>query len=131
MMGQLLKAILAIACAFVGLYVIPFLIKPLRMHDSNKGMHRYESVKTILFDRDEVLFVYVYDLRNEKLLAYGCMGWENQNSRDYEFSIYAYPGLEKLTFDEAVAKSENNENVEIYMNVDRNIKIVIIPEPKN
>lgn len=131
MMGQLLKAILAIACAFICLYVIPILAKPLRMHDSNKGMHRYESVKTILFDRDEVLFVYVYDLRNEKLLAYGCMGWENQNSRDYEFSIYAYPGLEKLTFDEAVAKSENNENVEIYMNVDRNIKIVIIPEPKN
>ena len=90
MTWQLLKAILAIACAFVGLY-----------------------------------------LRNEKLLAYGCMGWEDQSSKDYEFSIYAYPGLEKLSFDEAVAKSRNNENVEIYMNIDKNIKIVIIPEPKN
>ena len=59
------------------------------------------------------------------------MGWEDQNSKDYEFSIYAYPGLEKLSFDEAVAKSKNNENVEIYMNVDKNIKIVIIPELKN
>nr|DAT34272.1 MAG TPA: hypothetical protein [Caudoviricetes sp.] len=131
MMEQLLKAILAIACAFVGLYLILILTNPLRMHDSNKGMYRPQSVKTILFDRNEVLFVYVYSLRNEKLLAYGCMGWEDQSSKDYEFSIYAYPGLEKLSFDEAVAKSRNNENVEIYMNVDKNIKIVIIPEPKN
>lgn len=75
MTWQLLKAILAIVCAFVGLYVIPILTNPLRIHDSNKGMRRHESVKTILFDRNEVLFVYVYDLRNEKLLAYGCMGW--------------------------------------------------------
>lgn len=131
MMGQLLKAVLAIACAFVGLYVILILTSPFQMHDPSKGTHRPESVKTILFDRNEVLFVYVYDLRNEKLLAYGCMGWEDQNSKDYEFSIYVYPGLEKLSFDEAVAKSKNNENVEIYMNVDKNIKIVIIPEPKN
>lgn len=128
---QLLKAILAITLAFVGFYVIPILRKSSRTHEPNKGRYRPESVKTILFDRDEVLFVYVYSLRNEKLLAHGCMGWEDQGSKDYEFSIYAYPRLEKLSFDEAVAKCEKNKNVEIYMNIDKNIKIVIIPEQKN
>lgn len=94
------------------------------------GTFSPKSVKTILFDRDEVLFVYVYDLRTNDLLIHGCMGWENQKSKTYEFSIYPFPGLEKLTFDEAMDKCENNDNVEVYVNVDKQIKIVIIPEPK-
>lgn len=89
-----------------------------------------KSVRTILFDRNEVLFVYVYDLKSSELLIHGCMGWENQKSKNYEFSIYPFPGLEKLSFDEAMNKCENNDNVEAYVNVDKQIKIVIIPEPK-
>ena len=94
------------------------------------GTFNPKSVKTILFDRNEVLFVYVYDLKSSELLIHGCMGWENQKSKNYEFSIYPFPGLEKLTFDEAMNKCENNDNVEAYVNVDKQIKIVIIPEPK-
>ena len=112
---------------FLSFTLFPWLINKYTDYISEK---RKESVKTILFDRDEVLFVYVYDLRTNDLLIHGCMGWENQKSKTYEFSIYPFPGLKKLTFDEAMNKCENNDDVEVYVNVDKQIKIVIIPEPK-
>ena len=105
-------------------------IRKKRKETFGSGAYSPKSVKTILFDRDEVLFVYVYDLKSSELLIHGCMGWENQKSKNYEFSIYPFPGLEKLSFDEAMNKCESNDNVEAYVNVDKQIKIVIIPEPK-
>ncbi len=105
-------------------------INKARKDSFGNGEFNSKSVKTILFDRNEVLFVYVFDLRSDKLLIHGCMGWENQKSKNYEFSIYPFPGLEKLTFDEAMNKCETNDDVEAYVNVDKQIKIVIIPEPK-
>lgn len=105
-------------------------INKARKDSFGNGEFTPKSVRTILFDRNEVLFVYVYDLKSSELLIHGCMGWENQKNKNYEFSIYPFPGLEKLSFDEAMNKCENNDNVEAYVNVDKQIKIVIIPEPK-
>ena len=45
-----------------------------RKETFGSGAYSPKSVKTILFDRDEVLFVYVYDLRTDDLLIHGCMG---------------------------------------------------------
>lgn len=106
------------------------LINKLRYH-SNFGEIETRQVKTILFDRNETLFVYLYDLKSNDLLSHGCMGWFNIKGDNFEFEIVPMYDLPKLSFDEAVKKSEKNSDMSIYINTSECIKMVIIPEPKD
>ncbi|MCR0162529.1 hypothetical protein MKA31_13035 [[Clostridium] innocuum] len=89
------------------------------------------SVRTLIFDNNRVLFVYMYELDSDKLLAYGCMGWQNE-SKEYDFEMEIIPTdkAKRLEFNEAMEMAQKNDDVSLYVNVDKKIKIVVIPEPK-
>lgn len=93
----------------------------------NLGKVSNKSVRTHIFNKNITLFVYIYDLQNN-LLSYGCMGWQDEDSDDFEFEVIPFPELDKMTFDDAVNKANKNDDMSIYINVDKNIKIVVIPE---
>ncbi|GAA6320570.1 hypothetical protein [Thomasclavelia ramosa] len=103
-----------------------------KIRDKNGyGEINNKSVRTSLFNRNDVLFVYVYDLYDDKLLSHGCMGWQNEDNSEFDFEIIPFEGLEELSYKEAIKKVEKNDDMSIYINVDKKIKIVIISEPKD
>lgn len=95
------------------------LINSIRKKDGY-GEINNSSVRTNIFNKSNVIFVYVYDLYENKLLSHGCMGWQNEDSEYFEFEVIPFDGLEKLSFDEAVKKVEKNDDMSIY----RYIKIL-------
>lgn len=89
------------------------------------------SVRTLIFDNNRVLFVYMYELDSDKLLAYGCMGWQNElKEYDFEMEIIPTDKAKRMGFTEAMEMAQKNDDVSLYVNVDKKIKIVVIPEPK-
>ena len=89
------------------------------------------SVRTLIFDNNRVLFVYMYELDSDKLLAYGCMGWQNElKEYDFEMEIIPTDKAKRMGFNEAMEMAQKNDDVSLYVNVDKKIKIVVIPEPK-
>lgn len=90
-----------------------------------------KSVRTLIFDSNKVIFVYLYGLETNKLLSYGCMGWQKETKdSDYEFEIVPTDKLESIEYDEAVKLAEKNVDTSIYINIDKKIKMVVIPEPE-
>lgn len=59
------------------------------------------------------------------------MGWQNEDNSEFDFEIIPFEGLEELSYKEAIKKVEKNDDMSIYINVDKKIKIVIISEPKD
>lgn len=96
---------------------------------SNLGESNNRSVRSLIFDSNKVLFVYLYGLENDKLLSYGCMGWQNESkNKDYDFEIVPTDLIKPETFDEAVLRAQKHVDASIYINIDKKIKMVVIPE---
>lgn len=93
----------------------------------NLGEISNKTVRNHIFNINKTLFIYIYDLQNN-LLSYGCMGWQDENSDDFEFEVIPFPGIDKLSFDEAINKSNIYDDMSVYINIDKNLKIVVIPE---
>lgn len=98
---------------------------------NNLGMTSNKNTKSNIFNKNRVLFAYVFDLNSDKLICHGCMGWMELLNEHLEFEIIPFAGLEPLSFEEAMKKVEKNDDMSVYINVDKNIKIVVIPEPKD
>lgn len=120
---------------FLSFVVYPFIkkvytkvVNKIRVKCFNLGEMDSESIESTLFDRDKVLFAYVYDLTTDKLIVQGCFEYYDHRNNDFVFTIEPFAGLEKISFDEAINKCENNEGVKVYINTNQNIKMVIIPE---
>lgn len=99
----------------------------IRRLKDNLGELSNKSVRNHIFNINKTLFIYIYDLQSN-LLSYGCMGWQDENSDDFEFEVIPFPGLDKLSFDEAINKANKNDGMSVYVNIDKNLKIVVIPE---
>lgn len=119
----------------LSLFVYPFIkkvytkvINEIRVNHFNLGKMDSTSIESTLFDRDKVLFAYVYDLTTDKLIVHGCFEYYDHRNNGFALTIEPFSGLEKISFDEAINKCENNEGVKVYINTNQNIKIVIIPE---
>lgn len=101
---------------------------------SNLGELSNKNIRQHLFDKNEVLFIYVYDLHSNDPIACGCMGWNEWDEKDFkEFELVPFSGeekLEQISFKKAfsMAEDEKNKGASVYINLDKNIKIVIIPE---
>lgn len=96
------------------------------------GEYSSKTVRESVFDKNKVLFIYVYDLFSNEPIVCGCLGWNDFNSKDFkEFELCPFPGgMEQIPFSEAfeIASSEKNIDASVYINVDKKIKIVVIPE---
>lgn len=98
---------------------------------SNLGELNNQSVRMLLFDSNKVIFVYLYGLETNKLLSYGCMGWQKETKDgDYEFEIVPTDKIDPIEYEEAVKLAEKNVDTSIYINIDKKIKMVVIPEPE-
>lgn len=130
----ILTIIITIIFSFT-LYEFMFkcLFKLLNYCRKNKGLGEIENreIENIIFDKNRVLFAYVYDLRTHELLCYGCLGFYNINNGELNFEIIPFPNLDKYTFDEAMMACNRNEGSKIYVNTSKNLKIIIIPEPND
>lgn len=90
-----------------------------------------KSVRTLIFDKNKVLFAYMYSLESGELLSYGCIGWQHEKKDgDFEIEIVPTDLLEELNYGEAIEMARKNVDASIYINVNKKIKIVVIPEPE-
>ena len=110
-----------------------WLFKLLNYCRKNKELGEIQNreIENILFDKNRVLFAYVYDLRTHELLCYGCLGYYNINDGELNFEIIPFPNLDEYKFDEAMNACNRNNGSSIYVNTSKNLKIVIIPEPND
>ena len=114
-------------------FMFKWLFKLLNYCRKNKELGEIQNreIENILFDKNRVLFAYVYDLRTHELLCYGCLGYYNINDKELNFEIIPFPDLDEYKFDEAVNACNRNNGSSIYVNTSKNLKIVIIPEPND
>jgi hypothetical protein len=90
-----------------------------------------KSVRTLIFDKGVVLFAYVYNLESSELLCHGCMGAQSEKKDgDFEFQIYPSDKAEKWDYNYAMQRAQKNVDSSLYINVDKKIKIIVIPEPE-
>lgn len=58
-------------------------------------------------------------------------GWQNElKEYDFEMEIIPTDKAKRMGFNEAMEMAQKNDDVSLYVNVDKKIKIVVIPEPK-
>ena len=114
-------------------FMFKWLFKLLNYCRKNKELGEIQNreIENILFDKNRVLFAYVYDLRTHELLCYGCLGYYNINNGELNFEIIPFPDLPEYNFDEAMNACNRNNGSSIYVNTSKNLKIVIIPEPND
>lgn len=114
-------------------FMFKWLFKLLNYCRKNKELGEIQNreIENILFDKNRVLFAYVYDLRTHELLCYGCLGYYNINDGELNFEIIPFPNLDEYKFDEAMNACNKNSGSSIYVNTSKNLKIVIIPEPND
>lgn len=114
-------------------FMFKWLFKLLNYCRKNKELGEIQNreIENILFDKNRVLFAYVYDLRTHELLCYGCLGYYNINDKELNFEIIPFPNLDEYKFDEAMNACNRNNGSSIYVNTSKNLKIVIIPEPND
>ena len=114
-------------------FMFKWLFKLLNYCRKNKELGEIQNreIENILFDKNRVLFAYVYDLRTHELLCYGCLGYYNINNGELNFEIIPFPDLDEYKFDEAMNACNRNNGSSIYVNTSKNLKIVIIPEPND
>lgn len=114
-------------------FMFKWLFKLLNYCRKNKELGEIQNreIENILFDKNRVLFAYVYDLRTHELLCYGCLGYYNINDGELNFEIIPFPDLPEYKFDEAMNACNRNNGSSIYVNTSKNLKIVIIPEPND
>lgn len=114
-------------------FMFKWLFKLLNYCRKNKELGEIQNreIENILFDKNRVLFAYVYDLRTHELLCYGCLGYYNINDKELNFEIIPFPDLDEYKFDEAMNACNKNSGSSIYVNTSKNLKIVIIPEPND
>lgn len=114
-------------------FMFKWLFKLLNYCRKNKELGEIQNreIENILFDKNRVLFAYVYDLRTHELLCYGCLGYYNINDKELNFEIIPFPDLDEYKFDEAMNACNRNNGSSIYVNTSKNLKIVIIPEPND
>ena len=114
-------------------FMFKWLFKLLNYCRKNKELGEIQNreIENILFDKNRVLFAYVYDLRTHELLCYGCLGYYNINNGELNFEIIHFPDLDEYKFDEAMNACNRNNGSSIYVNTSKNLKIVIIPEPND
>ena len=114
-------------------FMFKWLFKLLNFCRKNKELGEIQNreIENILFDKNRVLFAYVYDLRTHELLCYGCLGYYNINDGELNFEIIPFPNLDEYKFDEAMNACNRNNGSSIYVNTSKNLKIVIIPEPND
>ena len=114
-------------------FMFKWLFKLLNYCRKNKELGEIQNreIENILFDKNRVLFAYVYDLRTHELLCYGCLGYYNINDGELNFEIIPFPNLDEYKFDEAMNACNRNNGSSIYVNTSKNLKIVIIPEPND
>lgn len=97
----------------------------------NLGEVNEKTVIKNLLDVNSVLFVYLYDLETENLITYGCMGWINdRKDTDFEIEITPTDLIESLDFLKASEMAKKIDNASVYINFDKKIKMVIMPEAK-
>ena len=95
------------------------------------GEYSNKSVRQQIFDHNSVIYVWLYDLKKETLLAYGCMGWQDASERKVlEFEIVPTDKIKRLNYEEALKQAQKNTGSSVYVNIDKNIKMIAIPEPK-
>lgn len=115
-------------------WVIDFLNKQINKFRRNidLGEISNKSVRSLLFDKNMPVFAYAFDLKDNTYLVHGCLGWSNESPEsDFEFEIVPVHNLEKITFEEGIQMSKENTDASIYVNVSKNIKIILLPEQKN
>lgn len=114
-------------------FMFKWLFKLLNYCRKNKELGEIQNreIENILFDKNRVLFAYVYDLRTHELLCYGCLGYYNINDKELNFEIIPFPDLDEYKFDEAINACNRNSGSTMYINTSKNLKIVIIPEPND
>lgn len=114
-------------------FMFKWLFKLLNYCRKNKELGEIQNreIENILFDKNRVLFAYVYDLRTHELLCYGCLGYYNINDGELNFEIIPFPNLDEYKFDEAMNACNRNNGSTMYVNTSKNLKIVIIPEPND
>ena len=114
-------------------FMFKWLFKLLNYCRKNKELGEIQNreIENILFDKNRVLFAYIYDLRTHELLCYGCLGYYNINDGELNFEIIPFPNLDEYKFDEAMNACNRNNGSSIYVNTSKNLKIVIIPEPND
>lgn len=87
------------------------------------------SVRTLIFDKNKVLFAYMYSLESGELLSYGYIGWQHdKKAEDFEIEIVPTDLLKELNYGDAIEMAKKNVDASIYINVDKKIKMVVIPE---
>lgn len=114
-------------------FMFKWLFKLLNYCRKNKelGEIKNREIENILFDKNRVLFAYVYDLRTHELLCCGCLGYYNINNGELNFEIIPFPDLPEYNFNEAINACNKNSGSTMYINTSKNLKIVIIPEPND
>ena len=114
-------------------FMFKWLFKLLNYCRKNKELGEIQNreIENILFDKNRVLFAYVYDLRTHELLCYGCLGYYNINDGELNFEIIPFPDLPEYNFNEAINACNRNSGSTMYVNTSKNLKIVIIPEPND
>lgn len=104
------------------------LINWIRLH-RGRGEYSNKSVRQLIFDHNSVIYVWLYDLKKETLLAYGCMGWQDASERTVlEFEIVPTDKIKKLNYEEALKLAQKKADSSVYVNIDKNIKMIAIPE---
>lgn len=107
------------------------LLKPINRIRLYRGLGEYsnKSVRQLIFDHNRVIYVWLYDLKKETLLAYGCMGWQDASERTVlEFEIVPTDKIKKLNYEEALKLAQKKADSSVYVNIDKNIKMIAIPE---
>lgn len=85
------------------------------------------NVWNALTDKDYGMAVFVYDLRTDKLLAYGDLSTSDGDSDALDFALNPNSNLKPWTFEEAMEHALLNEGTKYYINADKGFKIVFIP----
>lgn len=95
------------------------------------GHVEHRTVRKLVLDRNDPYFVYAYDLKSKELLTWGGIGWISSDfEKDFEFEIKPLNTSYKLSYEEAINIASNEKYVDdssIFINVDKQIQIVIIP----
>ena len=94
------------------------------------GMSRYDSlsVKQRIFNYPNSRIIYIYDLNNN-LIDCGFSSWfSSVEDDDFELSIYPFNKENTLlTYQDVMGHiNKNNKESDLYINIDKNIKIIVI-----
>ena len=96
----------------------------------NSGMSSYDSltVKKRVFNFSGSRMIFIYDLNNN-LIDCGHSGWLSELEDD-DFELSLYPFTEKSTileYDDVIDYiNKNGKASEVYINIDKNVKIIVI-----